>query len=495
MTEEEITALLASGQLKGAKLRALLDELEAINTHKLTNKMLFFKPYPKQMVFCNMGVSKRERLLMAGNQLGKSEVGAYEAACHLTGRYPEWWEGKKFDHPVRGWMAGVTSLDVRNIQQKKLCGEPGVSSSFGTGLIPKSDFADKPSLARGVTDAYDTIFITHRTNGVVDGVSTGHFKSYEQGREKFQGDTIDFGWADEEPEKIEVYNEFLTRLRGDGIMYMTFTPLFGQTDLVMRFLSSPQCGVVTMEIDDVTITHFSPEEKEMRKQGYADYEREARSKGIPLLGSGRVFTTAEANISEPFMEYVPPHWKKLWGIDFGIDHPFAAVLGAWDVDNDVIHILNCFKQPNTLIMQDAARIKQAGIMVPVAWPQDGTQRDKQTGEPAAMMYKKEGLLMLPIHAQFESGSRSTEEGILEMDQRFKNGKLKVASHLSPWFEEYRFYHRKDGKIVKIRDDIMSATRILVMMKRFAKAVALGAKKVDPKGRRRPDNDDLDWLFG
>lgn len=497
MTEEQIQAALKSGTMKGPKLRALLDELEAINRNKVENRILFFNAYPKQKIFFGMGARKRERLLMAGNQLGKSEAGAVETTYHLTGRYPADWEGKRFDHPVRGWAAGVTSLDVRNIQQKKLCGTPGIESEFGHGFIPKSCFSDKPSLARGVTDAYDTIFVWHETNGVRDGVSTLHFKSYEQGRTKFQGDTIDFGWADEEPEDITVYNEFLTRLSKDGMIFMTFTPLFGPTELVDRFRSGhPDRDIVTMEIDDPTITHFTPEEKEKRKAGYADYEREARSKGVPLLGSGRVFTTAEDAIRTPYFDYLPPHWKKLWGIDFGMGHPFAAVLIAWDVDNDIIYVIDCFKQANTLILQDAAGIKQRGIMVPVAWPQDGTQRDKQSGEPAAMMYKKEGLLMLHEHAQFESGSRSTEEGILEMDQRLKNGKLKVAAHLAPWFEEYRFYHRKDGKIVKVRDDLMSATRIALMMKRFAKPVALGSKKVDPKGRqqRSQASHDLDWLF-
>jgi hypothetical protein len=272
--------------------------------------------------------------------------------------------------------------------------------------------------------------------------------------------------------------------------------LFGPTELVDRFRSGhPDRDMVTMEILDPTITHFTPEEKQKRIAGYADYEREARSQGVPLLGSGRVFTTAEDAIREPYLDYVPPHWTKLWGIDFGMGHPFAAVLTAWDKDNDVIHVLHCFKQADTLIMQDAARMKQAGIMAPVAWPQDGTQRDKQAGEPAAMLYKKEGLDMLPMHAQFESGSRSTEEGILEMDQRLKNGKLKVSAQLTDWFEEYRFYHRKDGQIVKKRDDLMSATRMAIMMKRCGKAVALGSKKVDPKGRRpRPLDNDLDWLF-
>jgi hypothetical protein len=148
----------------------------------------------------------RERLLIAGNQNGKTHIGAYEAACHLTGLYPDNWKGRRFDRPTRGWIAGETSLVVRDVQQKKLCGEPGVIDLFGTGMIPKDLFVDKPSLARGITDAYDTIQVRH----VSGGVSVARFKSYEQGRTKFQGETLDWLWFDEEPPE-DIYSEGLTR--------------------------------------------------------------------------------------------------------------------------------------------------------------------------------------------------------------------------------------------------------------------------------------------
>jgi hypothetical protein len=82
-------------------------------------------PYPKQREFFDAGRTKRERLLIAGNQNGKTHAGGFEAALHLTGDYPDWWQGRRFEKPTRGWIAGETSLAVRDIQQKKLCGEPG----------------------------------------------------------------------------------------------------------------------------------------------------------------------------------------------------------------------------------------------------------------------------------------------------------------------------------------------------------------------------------
>ena len=146
---------------------------------------------------------------------------------------------------------------MRDVQQTKLCGEPGVDALFGTGMIPKDLFVDKPSLARGITDAYDTIQVRH----VSGGVSVARFKSYEQGREKFQGETLDWLWFDEEP-PMDIYSEGLTRTAAThGIVFMTFTPLQGPTGVVMRFLDepSPYRGVVTMTIDDAE--HISPDEK------------------------------------------------------------------------------------------------------------------------------------------------------------------------------------------------------------------------------------------
>jgi phage terminase large subunit-like protein len=135
-------------------------------------------------------------------------------------------------------MAGETSLLARDVQQKKLCGEPGVESAFGTGLIPKEAFADKPSLARGVTDAYDTIQVKHKSGGI----SVGRFKSYEQGRAKFQGETLDFVWFDEEP-PLDIYTEGLTRTNASGgIVFVTFTPLLGMSKVVKRFLLDKPAG-------------------------------------------------------------------------------------------------------------------------------------------------------------------------------------------------------------------------------------------------------------
>jgi phage terminase large subunit-like protein len=488
--------------LSQAEKREASEALEMMllaERHKRENKMAYYVPAPKQKEYFSMGLPKRERLFMAANGVGKSEAGAYEDACHLTGDYPEWWDGVRYEHPVKMWIACETGLLTRDVIQTKLCGKAGVVQDFGTGLIPKGRFADKPTLARGVTDAFDTIQVVHRTNGVTDGISTCSFKSYEQGRTKFQGENLDFGHCDEEPD-MDIYSEFLARIRNsdDSRMSVTFTPLKGRTAIVERFEEShPDKGVVHMSLDEAT--WYSEDQKRKMIEGYPSHERDARRYGVPLLGSGKVFLYPESMLEEPFLEYVPPHWKKIWGVDFGVGHPFAAVLLLWDTDNDVIHVhqaLRLKSDERTPWMAQpifhAATMKKYGASVPVAWPQDGHQRDKGSGATIAASYKKAGLLMLPSHATFPDGGNSLEAGISEMDTRILTNRLKVSKHCAEWFEEYRFYHRDNGEIVKIKDDLLAATRYGMMMRRHARAVPLGSWERNKKDAQNRIADGVDF---
>jgi phage terminase large subunit-like protein len=147
-------------------------------------------PYSKQLEFHNAGATHRERLLMAGNQLGKTLAGAFEAAMHATGRYPDWWKGKRFDRPVVGWACGVTGEVVRDTVQKVLVGRTGQE---GTGAIPKDAIAELVT-ARGIPELLDAIRVKH----VSGGTSVIGLKTYASGREKFQGETLDFVWFDED---------------------------------------------------------------------------------------------------------------------------------------------------------------------------------------------------------------------------------------------------------------------------------------------------------
>jgi len=403
---------------------------------------------------------------MAGNQLGKTWAGAYEMAMHLTGLYPDWWEGHRFTKEIAAWAGSVSTLATRDTVQRLVCGRPG---KLGTGAVPKSLITDSKS-ALGTPDLLDHIKVTH----VSGNESTLAFKSYEQGREKWQGETLDLVWFDEEPSQ-DIYSEGLTRTNATGgITYMTFTPLLGMSEVVRRFLmeKSPGTGVTTMTIDDAE--HYTPEQRTAIIASYPAHEREARTKGVPSLGSGRIFPLTDESISvEPFE--IPAYWVQINGIDFGWDHPSAAVRIAWNRDDDVLYVTAAHRQKEQTPLLFAATVKPWGDWIPWAWPHDGLQHDKGSGITLADQYRAQGLAMLPekaTHApqdgeQEGTGGNGVEAGLMEMLDRMQTGRLKVFNTLGDWFEEFRMYHRKDGKIVKEMDDLLSATRYALMMKRHA----------------------------
>lgn len=169
---------------------------------------------------------------MAGNQLGKTLAGSMEVALHLTGDYPDWWPGRRFEVPARWWAAGETRVSTRDSVQKLLIGPPEIEEEWGTGSIPGDAIKD---LTRGVgvPNGLDSVTVKH----VSGGASTLLFKAYEQGRAKWQADTLHGVWFDEEPPQ-DIYTEGLTRTNAtDGIVFLTFTPLKGMSDVVQMFLS------------------------------------------------------------------------------------------------------------------------------------------------------------------------------------------------------------------------------------------------------------------
>lgn len=185
--------------------------------------------YPKHMEFFGNGVLYRERLFLAANRVGKTEgAGGYEMTLHLTGLYPDWWHGRRFEHDISAVAAGDTGKNTRDTVQRKLLGPPG---QFGTGLIPK-DRLVKTSAKSGIPDAIDSIQVMNN-NGKVSRLL---LRSYDQGREAFQGDEQHVVWNDEEP-PIEVYTEALMRtMTTDGIVMTTFTPLNGYSEVIRLFL-------------------------------------------------------------------------------------------------------------------------------------------------------------------------------------------------------------------------------------------------------------------
>ena len=464
----------------------VLDLLGELSDYRLTNKLEYYSPYKYQIDFHHAKYKEGlavQRALMAANQVGKTYCGAIEAAMHLTGKYPEWWGGHRFNHPIEMLIGSNTNETARDICQKELLGEPGDDKALGTGAVPKSDII-KTNRKPGVNNAFDSVIIKH----VSGGHSKASFRAYEQGPKKFMGLRIDVGWCDEEP-PAEIWAQFnRATLSTHGILYITFTPEEGVTEVVHGFVNDIKPGQALVRAAWEDAGHMTPEVIAEKMEHVAPHEREMRSKGIPLMGSGLVFPVVESEITiEPFK--IPSHWPRLCGVDLGYDHPFASVWLAWDRDTDTIYVYDCYREKNALMAVQADAVNKRGKWIPIVWPHDGLIHDKKSGKPLRDIYAEEfGMNMKrecfsnpPSPGEKEgSGGAGVEVGIQELINRMETGRFKVFSNLTEWFEEFRMYHRQDGKIVKLYDDLMSATRYASQSLRFAMTEIVRAPVTKPR---------------
>jgi phage terminase large subunit-like protein len=433
--------------------------------------------YPTQLAFFAAGSSGvHQRLIYGGNQSGKTLSASAEVAWHMTGDYPDWWIGKRFNKPIRVWAIGESGQLVRDTLQKKLCGD----QEFGTGVIPLESFGKKPVMVPGGTGSIDTLFVTHQTDGIADGTSSLTFKSFEMRREKLQSESIELIWVDEKPPE-DVYSELLARTSAtDGHLIVSYTPVGagGAAGLTYKFLSEPSSDRAVFRIRGDEVKHISAARREELSESYSDAERETRLEGTPQLGAGPIFPLellpAIVKSVSPDRD-IPSYARWCVGIDFGFGHPFAAAMIAWDPQTGQVWVVDSFRMERSSALYHTQRIHAMtrGLRVPVAWPHDGAQHDKGSGLSLSMQYKNFGAHMMASHAVNHGTKTNTVEPALEeMREMMFGGKLTIAGHNHEMIDEMRNYHRdEDFKIVKQRDDLVSALRYAIMMRRSGKPLA------------------------
>lgn len=440
--------------------RQLLELLEEKKKRLAFNKLAEFVPYEYQKEFINASGSFTTRFCMAGNRVGKSEVAAYEVVIHATGIYPDWWEGKKFDCPTRILCAGVSNTSMRDIMQEKLVGEPTNRSMWGSGMIPKDKLGSTARKA-GIPDALSSVLVKHVTGGW----SKISFISYESGKEAFMGTSSHFVNLDEEPPE-DVYSQAIRAIVDtNGIIAITATPERGLTPLVNKFQQDKTGARYLQRVTWADCPHLTPEVQAKMLEELPPHEREMRSKGIPVFGSGLIYPLDLEEIVVDSFE-VDAHWPQMCAIDFGYEHNAGWCRAAWDREADVIYIMDILLMKRTTPDLQVQEIRNKdGAWVPTAWPQDGLTAEKGSGIVLKTQY--EGLYLLadpfknPADPVTGKANNSVEAGLLAILQRMQNGKLKIMRHCEPLLEEMRIYHRKDGKIVKNNDDAVDAMRYCV----------------------------------
>jgi len=402
--------------------------------------------YKKHLEFIENTSQYRQSVMMAANRVGKSEAGAYMVAVWATGIYPHWWNGRVFPGPVNCLVAGETSKLVRDSVQEKLFGP---MNALGTGTIPK-EYLYSTAPKSGIPNAIDTGLVTHKKGGT----SVVQLQSYDQGREVFQATARHVIWDDEEP-PLDIYIEQLLRtMTTNGVMICTFTPLKGVSETVLHLQSQAQEGkaaIVTATWDDAP--HLSQEIKDELFATLPPHQRDARSKGVPSLGSGAIYPVLEKEYVISPIE-LPKHWAQGYGMDVGWNNT-AACWGALDRDTDVLYIYSDYKEGQKEPAVHAAAIKARGAHLVGAIDPASTGRSQKDGEQLVSLYTRQGLNLI-------LADNTVEAGIFEVYERLTTGRLKIFSTCTKLLEEIRLYRRDEkGKIVKQHDHIMDAMRYLV----------------------------------
>jgi phage terminase large subunit-like protein len=421
--------------------------------------------YKKHLAHYAAGLKYRQRLFMAANRVGKTTTAGAELVYHLTGLYPKWWPGIRYALPQEWWVCGKYSKTVKDILQNTLIGPVG---EFGSGLIPRH-LLDLDTMTNA--KKADTAIVDFRVKHVTGQYSEVGFRSYDQGRKAFEG-TERCIWLDEEP-PLDVFQECLartmTRENGDGqsMLMMTFTPLEGMSETVMNFLGDngdwkegekgPGKWVTLATWDDVP--HLDEAIKKELEGSYPEYQRDARTKGIPQLGAGAVYPVSPARIFiEPFP--IPDHFKRCYAMDFGFTDPTAILWAAIDPETDVVYVIAEHYQKEAAPFIHAGVIeaynRRAKFTIPGVCDPSGGGTSMKDGQHTRDLYRDE------YGIYFQSAINSIEPGISEVLNALITDKLKIFNTCIQTKREFQMYRRNEkGKPIG-DDHLMDDLRYLMM---------------------------------
>lgn len=455
-------------RLKYSKLEYLFPDKGPYSRDKYSRHVDFFKA----------GVNHRERAVCGANRVGKSYANYYEIALHVTKLYPDWWPGRRFYEGVRVVCAGKTHPSITEIGQYYLLGN---AMEIGTGLIPKDykdrpfivDWKSKPNVANGISSV-----VIKDIYGELNYIT---FSSYEQGRQAFEGKTLEVVSFDEEPPS-DVYEEGLTRTATtDGIVMLTFTPLDGFTTVVQSYLpggmfpvdhivpNNPSKWVTPIEWDDVP--HLTEKTKREMWESYLPHMREARSKGIPAIGSGKIYPIPESNVViDPFE--IPSYWPRFYGMDVGF-HCTAAVFFAVDPTSDTYYIYDEY-YGNEVVPEVAstAILRKGGKWIHGVVDPSSMRGSTRDGAKLAHEYRDLGL-------QLRLANNSIELGIQQCYSRFSSGRMKIMRNCSNTIMEYRTYcyddkgmpkkNQKDHAMDAMKYGVLSGAKVSMSLDDFEKS--------------------------
>lgn len=442
MTQRELIERILTIE-KEQKSRVCSDRLSRYNTGEKTHE--------KQIAFHKC--DKRNRWVFGGNRTGKTECGAVETVWRARGIHPYLPNRKD----VEGWVVSVSYEVQRDVAQAKIL--QYLRRDWIADIVMQS--GKKDSAQYGVIDCI-------LVKNVFGGISRIGFKSCDQGREKFQGASLDFVWFDEEPPK-EIYDECRMRvLDKKGDLWGTMTPLKGLSWVYDEiYLNRSGSGEIWHEhIEWGDNPFLDPEEVAAVSVGMDENDLASRRYGRFCDAQGAVYREFEqsTHVIEPFD--VPREWKDAISIDPGLNNPLACLFLAIDYDGTV-YVVDEWYRADTAIGEHAARIGERADALD--WPRDekgrlhalidsaATQRTLASAKSVAELFGDYGIV---VNTRVD---KQLFAGIARVKAYLAGGRLKIFSRCVNLIREFKTYWWGKGDTpVKKDDHALDALRYYLM---------------------------------
>lgn len=462
----------------------LFEQLQALRHYERYHRIELFEPFEYQRKFMAAGKQFKTRYLRAGNRVGKTYGAATEFSYHLTGLYPDWWEGLTV--PSSGhtyWCVGVSLDSVAKVLQKELFGTPDcrIDSELGTGSLPLHTIEKKLGWKQDGGRLLE-VRIRHKDGGL----NTLMFYGSEN-ESTMMGQRVAGCMMDEEApyNSLKIFSQIQTRLLNalgegeNGFMLFTATPEQGQTKLNDLF-DKNESGVLYMQsasiYDNPTYTE---EQIKQFLAGVPDYQRDMRLHGIPVLGTGAVFRVDDVAIMVENIQPLP-HWQIVGGVDWGLTQDATVlVFAVYDPDNDNYYIFKEYYFGGSADTGNRTAQHLANVIlnsefasVPIIMPHDGVSRGKIMRDmgcniPNQPFFNPQDTQLDLIKTTNSKSNRLIGTGIDEMILLFEQERLKVDASCFNWFREKRNYFWQYNEVTgehkaKGQDHTIDASRYALL---------------------------------
>ena len=450
MDEREKQLLLRILAIEGEqKRRAAPGRLSEYNVERV---------HAKQMAFHKC--LKRNRWVFGGNRSGKTECGAVEAVWAARGIHPF-----RPNRPnSQGWVVSLSFEVQRDVAQAKIL------SYLRPEWIADVVMCEgrKSSPERGVID-----YLLVRN--VFGGLSRISFKSCDQGREKFQGASLDWVWFDEEP-PCDIYEECRMRvLDKKGDIWGTMTPLKGLTWVYDKiFLNSAADGEVWhIHMQWADNPWLDKEEVAALSSALDEKSLLSRRFGMFSEAEGAVYPEFEQSVHviPPFD--VPPEWQDKLSVDPGLHNPLACLFFAVDWDGNV-YVVGEWYAAGLGIDEHVQGINALADRLNWRRGHDGrleglidsaaNQRTLAAERSVTELFFERGLALSP------KVNKDLFSGIARVRSYLKSGRLKIFSTCVNLIREFKSYWWGAGDTpVKKDDHALDALRYYLMSRPEAAA--------------------------